>query len=500
MASAPALPWPSVPPLLLLLNDSAGPSAGDPLGGVADRSMGSAAEYAANISAPRSSDPWSPAPCAPNDTCNATSPSPNFGCSVDQPGLYIFAQLLYSLVCIVGLGGNTLVIYVVLRYSKMQTVTNMYIVNLAVADECFLIGIPFLLATMNMQQWPFGNALCKLYMTTTSINQFTSSIFLTIMSADRYVAVCHPITAPCVRTPLVSKVVSFAAWSASALLMIPIFMYTNTMDRHCNILWPEGGLVSGQTAFTLYSFVLSFFLPLMLIFVFYYLVIRRLRTVGPRGGSSGEQRRRSHRKVTRLVLTVIAVYVFCWLPYWVTQITLIFKPPKECQTRLWVTIFLIAGCLSYSNSAVNPVLYAFLSDNFKKSFVKACTCKARSDINAALHLENSVFPRRNRKKRSQMQRRSLAMSSANQPTATALAPSDGTTECHGGRGRLGGSSAAGGGGFLGVGDAGDGGWRGGRLSSIEPSTAITMASRSNASADEGGREEEEEEEAVEDAV
>jgi hypothetical protein len=88
----------------------------------------------------------------------------------------------------------------------MQTVTNLYIVNLAVADECFLIGIPFLLTTMSRQSWPFGNIMCKAYMTTTSINQFTSSIFLTIMSADRYIAVCHPISSPKIRTPLISKV------------------------------------------------------------------------------------------------------------------------------------------------------------------------------------------------------------------------------------------------------------------------------------------------------
>jgi hypothetical protein len=78
--------------------------------------------------------------------------------------------------------GNTLVIYVVLRFSKMHTVTNMYILNLAVADECFLVGIPFLIVTMAMAQWPFGAIMCKIYYTTTSINQITSSIFLFVLS------------------------------------------------------------------------------------------------------------------------------------------------------------------------------------------------------------------------------------------------------------------------------------------------------------------------------
>lgn len=56
-----------------------------------------------------------------------------------MPMANIIFMILYALVCIIGLMGNTLVIYVVLRFSNMQTVTNMYILNLAIADECFLI-------------------------------------------------------------------------------------------------------------------------------------------------------------------------------------------------------------------------------------------------------------------------------------------------------------------------------------------------------------------------
>lgn len=90
----------------------------------------------------------------------------------------------------------------------MKTVTNAYILNLALADECFLIGIPFLIVTMvhgmargrigvGMKshslslfsgEWIFGSFLCKMYMISTSISHFSSSIFLLVMSADRYIA------------------------------------------------------------------------------------------------------------------------------------------------------------------------------------------------------------------------------------------------------------------------------------------------------------------------
>ena len=40
-------------------------------------------------------------------------------------------------------------------------------------------------------------------------------------------------------------------------------------------------------------------------------------------------------------------------------------------------LVLVASCLQYSNSAINPILYAFLSDHFKKSFREACFCYSR---------------------------------------------------------------------------------------------------------------------------
>ncbi|KAG4068615.1 hypothetical protein HA402_004956 [Bradysia odoriphaga] len=280
-----------------------------------------------------------------------------------MPAGNLMAMILYAIVCIIGLFGNTLVIYVVLRFQKMKTVTNMYLLNLAIADECFLIGIPFLVATMSEGQWNFGKTMCKAYMVSTSITQFTSSIFLIIMSADRYIAVCHPISSPKYRSPFVSRCVTCAAWTASALIMLPVLLYANTIERgemnnnktSCIIEWPKEHVAGSNTTFILYSFFLGFAIPLNLIFCFYYLVLRKLQTVGPKAKS--KEKKRSHRKVTKLVLTVITVYVLCWLPHWISQVALVNSSPDTCYTRLEITIFLLVGCLGYSNSAMNPILF-----------------------------------------------------------------------------------------------------------------------------------------------
>ncbi|KAL0272541.1 UNVERIFIED_CONTAM: hypothetical protein PYX00_005473 [Menopon gallinae] len=311
-----------------------------------------------------------------------------------DPALSIFISIIHVAICVVGLLGNTLVIYVVLRFSKMQTVTNIYIVNLAIADECFLIGIPFLVTTSILKSWTFGGYMCRIYMTTIGINQFTSSTFITIMSADRYIAICHPISSPKLRTPFISKIVAAAAWTISAIMILPIILYSDAVkdpsepDHYtCNIIWP-----TSNNTFTIYSFILTFAIPLTLTFICYVLVIRKLQTVGPKNKS--KEKKRSHRKVTKLILTVITVYVFCWLPYWITQLVLIFQSPEQQGVSLFLLCHMIANLLSNANSAMNPVLYAFLSDNFKKSFVKACICAANKDVNAALQIENSVFPKK----------------------------------------------------------------------------------------------------------
>uniref|UniRef100_A0A1A9W3D6 G-protein coupled receptors family 1 profile domain-containing protein n=1 Tax=Glossina brevipalpis TaxID=37001 RepID=A0A1A9W3D6_9MUSC len=309
---------------------------------------------------------------------------------------HILTIVMYSIVCVLGLLGNTLVIWVVLRFSKMQTVTNIYILNLAIADECFLIGIPFLLYTMRICSWKFSEYVCKAYMVSTSITQFTSSIFLLIMAADRYIAVCHPIESPRYRTLRIAKWVTLIAWFTSVILMLPVILFATTIRQEdgihytCNIDWPEMYRNHSGVTFILYTFLLGFAIPLSFILIFYVLVIRKLHTVQKKHKS--KEKKKSHRKVTRLVLIVITVYTLCWLPHWISQVSLVLTYVTHRElTSFEILLILIFGCLAYSNSAMNPILYAFLSDNFRKSFSKAFSCVSKQEVEAQLFNEHSAF-------------------------------------------------------------------------------------------------------------
>ena len=105
-------------------------------------------------------------------------------------GSAILISFIYSVVCLVGLCGNSMVIYVILRYAKMKTATNIYILNLAIADELFMLGLPFLAMQVALVHWPFGKAICRVVMTVDGINQFTSIFCLTVMTCP---TLCDPI-------------------------------------------------------------------------------------------------------------------------------------------------------------------------------------------------------------------------------------------------------------------------------------------------------------------
>jgi hypothetical protein len=108
--------------------------------------------------------------------------------------IYYFVPI-YTLLFIIGTFGNGLVIISILRSSRLRTVTNTYLLNIAIADFLLLLSVPFLIATILANGWIFGSILCKMYYNFIHINQYVSSLLLAALSFDRYLAVCHPIRA-----------------------------------------------------------------------------------------------------------------------------------------------------------------------------------------------------------------------------------------------------------------------------------------------------------------
>ncbi|XP_027138816.1 somatostatin receptor type 3 [Larimichthys crocea] len=295
---------------------------------------------------------------------NSTTPAPG-----SVPGLTgIFIPLIYGIVCVVGLVGNTLVIHVIVNYTKNESVTNIYILNLAIADELFMLGLPFLAVQNALLSWPFGSLMCRVVMTVDAINQFTSIFCLTVMSVDRYLAVVHPIRSFWWRRPRVAKAISATVWAGSFVVVLPVVVFADVLkdDGNCSIVWPEPAEV-WKTSFIVYTCTVGFFCPLLVICLCYLLIVIKVRSVGKRAQATSSRRRKSERKITRMVVVVVAVFVLCWLPFYVLNIVnLLVVLPGDFRG-----LYVFVVVLSYANSCANPILYGFLSDNFKRGFRKA---------------------------------------------------------------------------------------------------------------------------------
>ncbi|XP_068566088.1 delta-type opioid receptor-like [Cebidichthys violaceus] len=286
---------------------------------------------------------------------------------------------VYSVVFVVGLLGNCLVMYVIIRYTKMKTATNIYIFNLALADALVTTTMPFQSTDYLLNTWPFGEVVCKVFISIDYYNMFTSIFTLTMMSVDRYVAVCHPVKALDFRTPIKAKMINVCIWILSSAAGIPAFILGGTQTKsditECALQFPEP-YVYWDTLMKICVFVFAFVVPVLIITVCYSLMVLRLKSVKMLSGS--REKDRNLRRITRLVVVVVAVFVVCWTPIHIFILVKALGSIPETTAIMAAYFFCVA--LGYTNSSLNPVLYAFLDENFKRCFKDFClSAKLKGD-------------------------------------------------------------------------------------------------------------------------
>uniref|UniRef100_A0A671VKN1 KISS1 receptor a n=1 Tax=Sparus aurata TaxID=8175 RepID=A0A671VKN1_SPAAU len=288
--------------------------------------------------------------------------------------------LFFALIMLVGLVGNSLVIYVISKHRQMRTATNFYIANLAATDIIFLVCcVPFTATLYPLPGWIFGNFMCKFVAFLHFFRLFQHNHFLS-MSGDRCYVTVYPLKSLRHRTPKVAMIVSICIWIGSFILSTPILIYQRIEEgywygprQYCMERFPSK---THERAFILYQFIAAYLLPVLTISFCYTLMVKRVGqpTVEPVDNNYqvnllSERTISIRSKVSKMVVVIVLLFAICWGPIQIFALFQSFYPNYRPNYATY-KIKTWANCMSYANSSVNPIVYGFMGATFQKSFRK----------------------------------------------------------------------------------------------------------------------------------
>nr|CDJ86978.1 7TM GPCR domain containing protein [Haemonchus contortus] len=108
-------------------------------------------------------------------------------------------------------------------------------VGLCLADFIYLADLSLVAATsLNMKSWPFGSALCHFYHGTETTGKYASVLFVVLLAADRYLAMCKSDICARFRNYRVAVIGSTAAWVTAIACSLPLYLYAKEAVKTLN--------------------------------------------------------------------------------------------------------------------------------------------------------------------------------------------------------------------------------------------------------------------------
>ncbi|XP_059419698.1 type-1 angiotensin II receptor-like [Carassius carassius] len=295
--------------------------------------------------------------------------------------IFTFIPVVYSCNFIIGIVGNSLVVAVIYYCLKLKTIANIFVLNLAVSDLTFLLTLPiWAINTATGYHWLFGDFLCKAIAGMILLNLYTSIFFLTALAIDRYLAIVHPVKSRRSRTVVYARVTCILVWVVAFLLSLPTAVIRRThFIQHnnvtvCGIL--DGDLGNVLAALSLMKSVLGFLLPITIILTCYCLIGRSLLKARDIQRNS----RSKEDEVLSMLAAAVLSFFLCWTPHQIfnfmnmlVQLTVI----TNCDViDIIDTVMPFTICIAFFNSCMNPILYGFVGQNFRRNLLKLLRCSS----------------------------------------------------------------------------------------------------------------------------
>ncbi|XP_010588169.1 C-C chemokine receptor type 9 [Loxodonta africana] len=281
-----------------------------------------------------------------------------------------FIPPLYWLVFIVGTLGNSLVILVYWYCTRVKTMTDMFLLNLAIADLLFLLTLPFW-AIAAADHWKFHSVTCKVVNSMYKMNFYSCVLLIMCISVDRYIAIAQAMKAQNWRQKrlLYSKMVCITIWVIAAVLCIPEILYSQVRGESdvtvCTMVYPSKDSTNVKSAVLTLEVIVGFFLPLVVMACCYTIIIHTLL----------QAKKSSKHKALKVTITVLTAFLLSQFPYscilLVQTINAYTMFISNCAISTNIDIcFQVTQTIAFFHSCLNPVLYVFVGERFRRDLMK----------------------------------------------------------------------------------------------------------------------------------
>ncbi|XP_068115047.1 neuropeptide FF receptor 1-like [Hyperolius riggenbachi] len=237
--------------------------------------------------------------------------------------------------------------------------------------------------------WPFDNIMCKMSGLVQGMSVSASVFTLVAIAVERFRCIVYPFRQKLtLRNAILTIIV---IWLLALIIMCPsaVTLTVTRDDYHfmvddynnfyplysCWEAWPDKEM---RKIYTTVLFSHIYLAPLTLIVIMYARIAFKLfkSSATIRGSASEEHegRRVSKRKVRviNMLIMVALFFTLSWLPLWTLMLLTDYGNLSDFQLNIIaVYVFPFAHWLAFFNSSVNPIIYGYFNENFRRGFQEA---------------------------------------------------------------------------------------------------------------------------------
>ncbi|XP_056288229.1 chemerin-like receptor 1 [Pseudoliparis swirei] len=264
------------------------------------------------------------------------------------------------MISLIGLGGNSLVIWICGWKMKRTVITTWYI-SVAISNFLFCAFLPLEIFYMITSHWPFGLVLCKLTSSALFLNMYSCVFLLVLISADRCIMICFPVWSHNHRTVRKAFGVVVLMWVLSALLTLPSLIFRQT-TVHDSVTQCYTSYHSRHRAVVLTRFICGFLIPFLIIVFCSSVLCLKLRSLTIKS-----------TKPYKIMAVLILSFFFCWVPY--HSFVILESDLKNHSLDVLQAGLKVGATLAAANSLISPVIYVFIGNDFKRILRRSLTSR-----------------------------------------------------------------------------------------------------------------------------